>query len=267
VSLSSLFAALRERGATAFCPYLTVGYPNVAASIRWAENASRLGVQVIEVGVPFSDPQADGPTIQAASQVALEAGVRLHDAFAMVEAIRGAGSALPVMMSYYNPIHALGEGPFIKRAAAAGAAGLIVPDLPLEESARLRRLAAEEGLDLIALIAPTSPDHRIAKIASAATGFLYLVAVTGVTGSRWRGGGELASYVDRVRAWTALPLCVGFGISSPADAAEVARVADGVIVGSALTQCLREALAMGGEGAADEAFRNLVVDFGKAVES
>ncbi len=267
MNLASLFERLRRARATAFCPYFTVGYPNVAASIRWAEIASRSGAQVIEVGVPFSDPQADGPTIQAASQVALAAGARVGDAFAMVSAIRQAGAALPVMMSYYNPIHALGEEAFVQRAAAAGAAGLIVPDLPLEESGALREIARNRGLDLVALVAPTTRDERIAGIAAQAAGFLYLVAVTGVTGARRGSQSDLSAYVARVRAQTELPLCVGFGIATPGDGAAVAQIADGVIVGSAITECLRKALAAGGEAAADAALTHLVGEFCEAVNS
>ena len=238
--LSVLFAQLRDSGRTAFCPYLTVGFPNVPLSIEMAAAASRAGANVVEVGVPFSDPLADGPTIQAASQTALDGGVDVEDAFRVVRSVRAAGDAIPVLMTYFNPVHRMGLVRFVERAADAGAAGLIVPDLPLEEGAHLRAIARERGLDVISLIAPTTPDERVARISKESSGFLYLVAVTGVTGAREQLGEGIRDYVARVRVQTDLPLCVGFGISTPEHARVVADVADGIIVGSALVDRVRE---------------------------
>ncbi len=238
MTLAERFEELRAQGRAAFCPFFTVGYPTVRASIRLAAEASAGGADVIEVGVPFSDPLADGPTIQAASQRALEGGVRLSDAFSVTRAIREGGGALPVLMTYFNPIHYIGIERFVDEAAGAGAAGLIVPDLPHEEAGSLRAAAAKRGIDLIALVAPTTPKARIGEIAGHATGFLYLVAVTGVTGARSRVDAGLERFVTRVRQETDLPLCIGFGISTPEQARAVARIADGFIVGSALVDSI-----------------------------
>ncbi len=234
MSLAGRFERIHDAGRAAFCPYFAVGYPTLELSSRLVARASAGGADVIEVGVPFSDPLADGPTIQAATQQALAAGTRLDDAFDLARAIRAAGDAAPVLMSYYNPIHRRGLERFVEQAAAAGAAGLIVPDLPHEESGPLRALLLGSGIELVPLIAPTTPPGRIGEIAHQACGFLYLVAVTGVTGARARVEEGLEAYVARVRAETDLPLCVGFGISTPEQARAVARLADGFIVGSAL---------------------------------
>lgn len=266
MSLARCFAQLRERRATAFCPYFPVGYPTVETSLGIAAAASAAGAHIIEVGIPFSDPLADGPTIQAASQRALEGGVRVADAFAVARAIREAGEALPVLMSYYNPIHRVGNQVFLTRAAEAGAVGLIVPDLPAEEAGDLRREAALAGLDLIAFIAPTTPEERIVRIAREATGFLYLVGVTGVTGARSELPADLADYLARVRVHTELPRCVGFGIATPEQARAVAQEAEGVIVGSALVSGVGRAWVEG-ERAVLAWVKRTVRDFRAAVDS
>jgi tryptophan synthase alpha chain len=247
--LAERFARLGEEGRPAFCPYLAVGFPSPEISLEVAAAASRAGADVIEVGIPFSDPLADGPTIQRATQRALDAGVRLEHAFEAARVVRESGDALPVLMTYYNPVHHMGIDRFLQRAQEAGAAGLIVPDLPLEEAGALRDAARDRGIDHVALLAPTTPPERIRRIAESAGGFLYLVAVTGVTGTRADLDRGLEGYLARVREQTELPLCVGFGISTPEQGARVGQLADGVIVGSALVDRLeaaggREAEAM-----------------------
>ncbi|MCD6289316.1 MAG: tryptophan synthase subunit alpha, partial [Anaerolineae bacterium] len=190
-------------------------------------------------GVPFSDPLADGPTIQAASQMALEHGTSLADALQIVYRLRRRGIEIPlVLMGYYNPFLAYGVEALCRDAAAAGADGFIVPDLPPDERDGQEMIAhcRAHGLAFVPLLAPTSTEERIRVVTQAASGFVYLVSVTGITGARDRLPPDLAAFVARVRAATGLPLAVGFGISNPEQAAQVARIADGVVVGSALVK-------------------------------
>lgn len=268
-NLEALFSRTRAEGRAAFCPYFVTGFPDPATSTRAVVAAAESGADIIEVGMPFSDPLADGPTIQAASQVALDAGVKVEHAFEHVRAIRGSGPTLPVLMTYFNLVHNCGVEAFLDRALEAGSAGLIIPDLPLEEADLVRTEARRREIDLIALIAPTTPDSRLSRISAGASGFLYLVSVTGVTGARQDLSASLESYLARVRSQTGLPLCVGFGISSPAQASRVARAADGVIVGSALVSCIEEAREGPDEAgpAIERAVRELVSEFAEAVRA
>lgn len=238
-SIQATFENLRRAGKVALMPYLTMGYPRRDSALTLVPALIEAGADLIELGVPFSDPLADGATIQAASQQALDNGVTLSLCLEQVAALRADGVRNPlVMMGYYNPILQMGAEEFATRAAAAGVSGLIVPDLPPEESDGLREALHRRDIDLIFLAAPTSDEERLRKVAAYSSGFLYLVSLTGVTGARDRLPEDLESFVARARQATDLPLAVGFGISSPAQAARVARVADGIIVGSALIKAI-----------------------------
>jgi tryptophan synthase alpha chain len=191
------------------------------------------------LGVPYGDPLADGATIQAASQRALENGMRLSLCLEQVAALREAGIDAPLLlMGYYNPLLQMGVEPFVERARGAGVDGLIVPDLPPEEADALQSALEESAIDLVFLLAPTSNGARVRQVAARASGFLYLVSLVGVTGARDQLPPELEAFVARVRGASTLPLAVGFGIGTPAQARRVAEVADGVIVGSALIRAL-----------------------------
>ena len=229
------FEELGRRGRAALMPYLTMGYPASDSALQLVPALAEAGADLIELGVPFSDPLADGATIQASSQRALENGMTLAVCLDQAAALRACGLTIPfVLMGYYNPVLQLGIERFARRAAAAGIDGLIVPDLPPEESGELQATLRRHGIDLIFLLAPTADDVRVRAVAARASGYLYLVSLVGVTGARDRLPAGLESFVARVRAASDLPLAVGFGIATPAQAARVARIAEGVIVGSAL---------------------------------
>jgi tryptophan synthase alpha chain len=223
----------------ALMPYLTLGYPDPATSLACIEAAAAAGADLIELGVPFSDPLADGPVIQHSTQVALEQGITTRRCLEMVGELRHRGLRIPlILMGYYNPIHAFGVAAYAKAAAAAGADGFIVPDLPLEESEELENACQDVGLSFIPMLAPTSTPQRILRAAQKATGFIYLVAVTGVTGERAGLSGDLAGFVNRVKSCGSAPVAVGFGISNASQAADVGRIADGVIIGSAVIKAI-----------------------------
>lgn len=237
--IAETFEHLRRGGRTALMPYLTIGYPERESALALIPALVTAGADLVELGVPFSDPLADGATIQAASQRALENGMTLALCLEQAAALRARGTVAPfVLMGYYNPILQMGIERFACRAVASGIDGVIVPDLPPEESNSLRTILRASGIDMIFLLAPTSGDERIRYVAERASGFLYLVSLVGVTGARDRLPPDLEAFVARVRAVTDLPLAVGFGISTPAQAARVAGVADGVIVGSALVKAV-----------------------------
>lgn len=224
-------------GRPAFMPYSVLGYPSREASLEVVKTVVEAGADLLELGVPFSDPLADGPTIQAATQKSLENGTTLRDCLAMTAELRAQGIETPaVLMGYVNPILAYGVSRFVAEAAAAGVDGLIVPDLPPEEAEEIAAACAEQGLALIYLLAPTSTPERIKLVAEKSSGFIYLVSLTGVTGARSDLPPGLAEFVSRVRAVTAKALAVGFGIGSGPQARLVAQLADGVIVGSALVK-------------------------------
>ena len=222
-------------------PYLTVGYPDLATSEQILLAMVEAGADLIEVGTPFSDPLADGSTVQRTSQVSLDNGTRLRDCIALVQRVREAGVAIPLMlMGYYNPIVKYGVERYVADCAAAGVDGFIVPDLPIEESHRLHTAAQEHDLDLIFMVAPTTNDERLDQVSKLGTGFVYCVAVTGVTGARGAMSATLAPYMQRVREHTGQPLAVGFGISTPEAVTQVGTMADGAIVGSALINYMDE---------------------------
>ena len=246
--ITATFEKLRNAGRAALMPYVTVGYPHLESALSLVPALVDAGADLIELGVPFSDPLADGATIQAASQQALANGVTLSVCLEQAAELRDRGIAVPlVLMGYYNPFFQLRLEHFARRAASAGIDGVIIPDLPPEESDELLSVLRPWGIDPIFLLAPTSDDRRVQLVAERTGGFLYLVSLTGVTGARDSLSTGIESFVARVRPMTSLPLAVGFGISTPAQAASVARLADGVIVGSALIRAIG--------GAADEPVR------------
>jgi len=220
-------------------PYAVGGYPDLTSCAALLDVYVDSGVRLLEIGIPFSDPLADGPVIQAASQVALRRGVRPLDVLALAERVARRGVRV-VCLSYLNTILALGPARFFDACARHGVAGVVVPDLPVEEAQELKGQAAQNGLDLILLAAPTSTDDRLARIAAAASGFIYCVSTTGVTGARASLRADLPQFVARLRKHTDLPLAVGFGVSSAEQVAAVASYADGVIVGSALVGLVKE---------------------------
>ena len=239
--LAQAVESVRARGLKGLVPFFTAGYPDDETFLRLVDGAEKARCPVIEVGIPFSDPVADGPVIQAASQAALERGVSLrHSLVLAAEAVRRTSAAI-VLMGYFNPILRMGVSRFARLAGNAGVAGVIVPDLPLEESAAVRAQFLAEGVAFVDLVAPTTDASRAGRIAERAAGFLYLVSMTGVTGSAADFTAGLDGFVGRIREACDLPLYVGFGVSGPERARAVTAAADGVIMGSALLKILQDA--------------------------
>jgi tryptophan synthase alpha chain len=252
--IARAFAQARAEGRTAIMPFVTTGYPTPERSEEWVLALVRGGADIIELGVPFSDPLADGATVQRTSQVALQHGVTLADAVAMARRLREErGVSVPMLlMGYYNPMLQYGLQRLAVDCAAAGVDGFIVPDLPAEESDELLAICRPQGLDLIYLLAPTSTDERIAAVARRASGFIYCVSLTGVTGQRATIP-DLTSYLARVRAQTGVPLAIGFGISTPEHVRQVGAVADGAVIASAMINYL-DMIPEGEQVAAAELF-------------
>lgn len=239
--IAAAFAHARQTQSAALMPYYTLGYPDRQTALDVVAAIAPYS-DLLELGVPFSDPLADGPTIQHSTQVALENGTTVAGCLEMLAELRRRGVATPVMlMGYYNPILAYGIAAYVRDAATAGADGFIVPDLPPEEADELEQAAMAAGMALIHFLAPTSSPARIAGVAERAQGFIYLVSLTGVTGARTAVQSDLAAFVTRVRAQASVPLAVGFGISTPQQAAQIGGLADGVIVGSALINAVDQA--------------------------
>jgi tryptophan synthase alpha chain len=244
--IAACFAKLRKANRAAFIPFVTAGDPDAETSLAILENLPEAGADLIELGVPFSDPMADGPAIQASSQRAISAGMNLAKVLELVRRFRSKDSTTPlVLMGYYNPIHAFGTARFAKEAALAGVDGLITVDLPPEEDEVLRAPAAAQGLDIVRLAAPTTDEHRLETILAHAGGFIYYVSVAGVTGTKTFTRDDVARAIVRLRARTPLPCAVGFGIRTPEQAADIARIADGAVVGSAIVGRLSTSLAGG----------------------
>lgn len=236
--IDSKFKELRDEKKKAFIAYITAGDPELVMTEKIALALERSGVDILELGIPFSDPLADGPTIQAASERALRKGANLRNIFRMVRRLRRK-TAIPIaFMTYYNPVLKYGLKGFIAGCKASGVDGVIIPDLPFEEARELIRLGGSNNIAIINLVAPTSTPRRIKDITKRSTGFIYYVSLTGVTGARSRLPSELASKVRLIKSATAKPVCVGFGVSNPVQAAKVARAADGVIVGSAIVRII-----------------------------
>ena len=246
--IGGTFEELARAGHRALIMYLTVGYPERASALELVPVIAEAGADIIELGVPFSDPLADGATVQRATQRALLNGVNVGYCLQTVRELRAAGIAVPILfMGYYNPMLQYGLERFCADAAEAGLDGLIVPDLPAEESPDLHAACQAHALDLIFLLAPTSTDERIRDVARLATGFIYCVSLTGITGARAELPQELPHFLARVRATTQTPLAVGFGISEPRHAQQVAEIADGVVIGSALLNIVERAAEHGAD--------------------
>jgi len=237
--LDMTFARLRERGERALMPYFTAGDPSLAETRRLVMAAERAGADVVELGVPFSDPIADGPVVQRAGTRALAAGASLPRVLELVAGLRADGLKLPIaLMTYYNPVLAFGLKSFTRTALDAGADGVIVPDLPYEEADPLREQTEPAGLDLVQFVAPTSTPARVKVIARLSRGFIYVVSVLGITGERRQLPPELDAQIRTLRLVTTKPVCVGFGVSTPEQVAAVGKLADGVIVGSAIVRLI-----------------------------
>jgi tryptophan synthase alpha chain len=237
--LAAVFARCRDEDRAALVAYLPAGYPTQHDSELAVTTLAESGADIIEVGVPYTDPLMDGPVIQDAADTALRAGFRFADLFRCVEAARAAG-AVPVVMSYWNPVLRYGPDRFAADLSAAGGSGLITPDLIPDEAAVWTSAARTHRVDPIFLVAPSSTDERLAMTTAACGGFVYAASTMGVTGARTAVGGGARALVDRTRAVSDLPVCVGLGVSTGDQAAEVAAFADGVIVGSALVAALRD---------------------------
>ncbi len=236
----SRLAAVFKPGYRALIAYLTVGYPSRQATVEAATILADAGCDIVELGIPFSDPLADGATIQKASYQALRQGITPQVCLEVAHELHQKIEIPLVFMSYYNPILSFELEAFCQASAKAGVAGLIIPDLPPEEGVELEISARKHKIDLIYLLTPTSTEERISLVAERSQGFIYLVSLTGVTGARRALPPELEDFVRRVRQRTSKPLCVGFGVSNPEQAGRVAQVADGVIVGSRLIQLIDE---------------------------
>lgn len=236
--IAAAFARARAERRVALIPYVMSGYPDEQTSEAIAVALGQAGADVIELGVPFTDPLADGATIQHASQRALELGMSLRRCLSLAARIHAQVATPLVLMGYYNPILNAGLDTFADEAARAGVAGVIVPDLPPEEAEPLRAAAAAHGIELIFLVTPTSPDERIAQVARAASvtggGFVYCVSLSGVTGARDRLPETLPTFIERVRAQISLPLAIGFSVSKSEHIAQIGKIADGAVVASAL---------------------------------
>jgi tryptophan synthase alpha chain len=238
--IEARFVALKKDGRKAFVAYLTAGDPEMETTERLIPALEAAGVDIVEVGVPFSDPTADGPTIQAASQRALKRGATLAKILAMIAALRRTSAIPIVLFGYFNPILSYGPERFAADAAASGVDGILVVDLPPEEAAELRKYTDKAGLAFITLIAPTTDQKRARRILRGATGFVYCISVTGVTGTAAPQPDDIRADVQRLKAMTPLPVAVGFGISTPEQAAAIAPLADGVVIGSALVRLIAE---------------------------
>jgi len=231
-----------QQDKVACMPYFTLGYPDMETSLTIIEACAANGADMIELGIPFSDPLADGPTIQHSTQVALQNGVTVAKCLAGLESLRQRGVTIPlILMGYINPIISYGLEQFVSDAFSAQAHGLIIPDLPPDEAAPLQTLCKQRGLALIFLLAPNSPEDRIKLVTEQTTGFVYLVTITGVTGARQELPDDLQEFAARVRTYTDKPIAVGFGISTPQQARAVGKIADGVIIGSALIKAVTDA--------------------------
>jgi len=232
------FQQLKAEGKKAFIPFLTAGYPNLETSFQLIKTLVQKGADILELGIPYSEPLADGPVLQKASETALKQGIKVKDTFALVARAKEEVAIPMVLLVYYNVIFRYGLAEFVREAKAAGVAGLIVPDLPMEEAEPLQEEGSKQDLDIISLVAVTSTPERIQRIAEISRGFIYGVSLTGVTGVRNELVAGLGDWVKMLHTYTEKPIAIGFGISTPEQAAQVAQVAEGVIVGSAIIKVI-----------------------------
>ena len=266
--ISRRFAELKHQGRPALVTFVTAGDPDLDTSRQVLLGLAAAGADVIELGMPFSDPMADGPAIQASSQRALAAGMTLARTLQLVRDLRAEDDATPVvLMGYYNPIYVYGPERFLVDASAAGVDGLIVVDLPPEADDELCQPAIRHGLNFIRLATPTTDDRRLPVVLANTSGFVYYVSITGITGSAAPVVDEVHAQVGRIRAATTLPVCVGFGVRSPEQAVAIGRGADGVVVGSALVNAIRNSLDGNGKpsGRTVPAVLDLVKSLGAAL--
>lgn len=244
--IDRVFTDLKSKNRRALIPFLTAGDPDLETTGRLIVELLARGADLVEIGIPYSDPIADGPVISASYNRALAKHVHLDDIFLMIERLRASGVGAPlVMMVSHAIVHRRGPARYIEDASRVGVDGLIIPDLPIEESEEIAGLVRARGLRLIHLVTPTTPRERAARIARASTGFLYYVSVAGITGERSGLPHDLVENVEQLRAQAIAPICVGFGISSPEQVRSLAPIADGVIVGSALVRRIAEAAETG----------------------
>jgi len=234
--LSRIAPVFNRPGHTALISYITIGYPSLEATLEVVPILANSGCDIVELGIPFSDPLADGVTIQKASFRALQKGITPKICLEVARQLSQKVDIPLVFMTYFNPVFSYGLEEFCSACARSGIDGLIIPDLPPEEGSELAAITQKQGLDLVYLLAPTSTEARIRLVTKRSRGFIYLVSVTGVTGARDRLPSDLEAFVARVRKVATKPLCVGFGISTPEQARQVAQIADGVIVGSRIIQ-------------------------------
>lgn len=238
--IEKTFRNLKRKGRKAFIPYIMAGDPDLDKTREVILTFEEAGADIVELGIPFTDPLADGPTIQRAAERALRAGVTLRKVIGFVRGLRQLTQIPIVLMTYYNPVFKYGEERLVRDAVDSGVDGLIIPDLPPDEAGGLIKLSRKAGISTIFLLAPTSTEDRVKKIAKASTGFIYYVSITGITGARLEINESLADSIKNIRAITDKPLCIGFGVSNPEEASRMSAIADGVIVGSAIVKILRE---------------------------
>jgi tryptophan synthase alpha chain len=252
------FAGLKREGRAGLVAFITAGDPDYDTSLAILKSLPKAGADIVELGMPFSDPMADGPAIQASSQRALAAGQTMKQTLAMVSAFRASDDTTPiVLMGYYNPIYVYPVDRFVADAAKAGVDGLIVVDMPPEEDAELRPQASEGGLNFIRLATPTTDARRLPAVLAQTSGFVYYVSIAGITGTKAPDLAEVAAHVGRIKAKTSLPVAVGFGVKSEEQVRAIARIADAVVVGSALVNAIAESLDA--EGRATNATKGQVL--------
>lgn len=238
--IGQVFNKLKQTDGKALIPYVMAGDPSLDATGRLVAELKEAGADIIELGVPFSDPLADGPTIQKAHERALQNGVTLRKVIALVREIRQTSEIPLILMTYFNPVFKFGIEAFVKEAVSAGVDGVIIPDLIPDEAHDFITIAQKHKLDTIFLLAPTSTLERIKRIVKASTGFIYYVSITGITGAKLSIGGPMKDTLELIKNNTKKPVAVGFGISTPEEAAEISKIADGVIVGSAIVKLIAE---------------------------
>lgn len=238
--IANTFRKLQKEGKKAFIPYVMAGDPSLEMTKDIVLLFEECGADIVELGVPFSDPLADGPTIQRASERALQNGVTLRKVISYVRVLRNHTQIPIVLMTYFNPVFKYGLEQFVKDARDAGVDGVIIPDLPPDEAGDFIKLSRKADLDTIFLLAPTSTDDRIKKVQRASSGFIYYVSITGITGSALLLDGSMDIVISKIKRYTEKPVAVGFGVSKPEEASAVSRIADGVIIGSAIVKRIRE---------------------------
>jgi tryptophan synthase alpha chain len=266
--IDARFAELKKQGRSAFITFLMAGDPDPTTSLDIIKALPKAGADIVEIGMPFTDPMADGPAIQAAGLRALKAGMTLKKTLAMVREFRKADAATPlVLMGYYNPIYIHGVDKFLVDAKSAGVDGLIIVDLPPEEDSELCLPAMKAGLNFIRLATPTTDDKRLPAVLANTSGFVYYVSITGITGSASADAGDVGEAVARIKRHTKLPVCVGFGIRTPLAARAIAQTADGAVVGTALVDALQGSLDPEGRATAKtvDAVADLVASLAQGV--